>query len=46
MEEEKEEEHQWPASETLFFFPYVFLFILQTKLAIVFSHVFLLSSQC
>ena len=35
MEEEEDKEHQWPASETLLFFPHVFLFIPQTKLAIV-----------
>ena len=33
MEEEEGKERQWPASETLLFFPHVFLFILQTKLA-------------
>ena len=38
MEEEEEEEeyqYQWLASVTLLFFTHVFLFILQTKLAIV-----------
>ena len=34
-EEGEDKERQWPASETLLFFPHVFLFILQTKLAIV-----------